>query len=55
MVYQKSKCTKKSSELIKNGGKFILEIHMSKNKVINLIKKGFYTIIKKDLAIKDRC
>ena len=52
------KVIKKSSELIKNGGKFILEIgHDQKNKVINLIKKkGFYiNNTKKDLANKDRC
>ena len=52
------KVIKKSSELIKKGGKFILEIgYDQKNKTCNLIKKeGFYinsTI--KDLAKNDRC
>jgi len=48
----------KSSELIKNKGKFILEIGFDqKNKVINLLKeKGFYiNCILKDLANNDRC
>jgi len=52
------KVIKKSSELIKKKGKFILEIGFDqKNKVVNLIKKeGFYiNSIKKDLAKKDRC
>ena len=52
------KVIKKSSELIKKGGKLILEIgYDQKNKTCNLIKKeGFYinsTI--KDLAKNDRC
>ena len=52
------KVIKKSSELIKKGGKFILEIgYDQKNRTCNLIKKeGFYinsTI--KDLAKNDRC
>ena len=52
------KVIKKSSELIKKNGKFILEIGFDqKNKVINLLKKeGFYingTL--KDLAKNDRC
>ena len=48
----------KSSELIKNKGKFILEIGFDqKNKVVNLLKeKGFYIdCILKDLAKNDRC
>ena len=48
----------KSSELIKNKGKFILEIGFDqKNKVVNLLKeKGFYiNSILKDLAKNDRC
>ena len=48
----------KSSELIKNNGKFILEIGFDqKNKVVNLLKKkGFYiNCILKDLAKNDRC
>jgi len=52
------KVIKKSSELIKKNGKFILEIGFDqKNKVINLLKKeGFYiNSIKKDLANHDRC
>ena len=52
------KVIKKSSELIKRRGKFILEIGFDqKNKVINLIKeKGFYiNNIYKDLADNDRC
>ena len=52
------KVIKKSSELIKKKGQFILEIGFDqKNKVVNLIKKeGFYiNSIKKDLAKKDRC
>jgi len=52
------KVIKKSSELIKKNGKFILEIGFDqKNKVINILKKkGFYiNSIKKDLAKNDRC
>ena len=49
---------KKSSELIKKGGKFILEIgYDQKNKVTNLIKKERFYIdsVEKDLANNDRC
>ena len=52
------KVIKKSSELIKKNGKFILEIGFNqKNKVINLLKKeGFYiNSTQKDLANNDRC
>ena len=52
------KVIKKSSELIKKNGKFILEIGFDqKNKVINLLKKeGFYiNSSQKDLANNDRC
>ena len=52
------KVIKKSSELIKKNGKFILEIGFDqKNRVINLLtKKGFYiNSISKDLASNDRC
>ena len=52
------KVIKKSSELIKKNGKFILEIGFDqKNKVINLLKdEGFYiNSILKDLAMNDRC
>ena len=52
------KVIKKSSELIKKNGKFILEIGFDqKNKVINLLKKeGFYiNSTQKDLANNDRC
>jgi len=52
------KVIKKSSELIKRNGKFILEIGFNqKNKVINLLKKeGFYiNSTLKDLAKNDRC
>jgi release factor glutamine methyltransferase len=52
------KVIKKSSELIKTNGKFILEIGFDqKNKVINLLKKeGFYiNSTLKDLAKNDRC
>ncbi len=52
------KVIKKSSELIKKNGKFILEIGFDqKNKVINLLKKeGFYiNSTHKDLANNDRC
>ena len=52
------KVIKKSSELIKKNGKFILEIgYDQKSKVVNLLKKeGFYiNSIQKDLAKIDRC
>ena len=52
------KVIKKSSELIKTNGKFILEIGFDqKNKVINLLKKeGFYiNSTLKDFANNDRC
>ena len=52
------KVIKKSSELIKKNGKFILEIGFDqKNKVINLLKqKGFYiNNALKDYANNDRC
>ena len=52
------KVIKKSSELIKKNGKFVLEIGFDqKNIVINLLKKeGFYiNSIIKDLAKNDRC
>ena len=52
------KVIKKSSELIKNKGKFILEIGFDqKNEVINLLKKeGFYiNSTQKDLSNNDRC
>ena len=52
------KVIKKSSELIKKNGNFILEIGFDqKNKVINLLKKeGFYiNSAQKDLSNKDRC
>ena len=52
------KVIKKSSELIKKNGKFILEIGFDqKSKVINLLKKeGFYiNSASKDLAKNDRC
>ena len=52
------KVIKKASELIKKGGKFILEIGFDqKNKVINLLKKeGFYiNRTQKDLSGHDRC
>jgi release factor glutamine methyltransferase len=52
------KVIKKSSELIKKNGKFILEIGFDqKNKVINLLKKeGFYiNSTQKDFAQNDRC
>jgi len=52
------KVIKKSSELIKKNGKFILEIGFDqKNKVINLLKKeGFYiNSTHKDFAKNDRC
>ena len=52
------KVIKKTSELIKKNGKFVLEIGFDqKNKVINLLKKeGFYiNCTLKDLALNDRC
>ena len=52
------KVVKKSSELIKKNGKFILEIGFDqKNKVVSLLnKEGFYiNSINKDLANNDRC
>ena len=52
------KVIKKSSELIKKNGKFVLEIGFNqKNKVVKLLKeKGFYTnCTLKDLALNDRC
>ena len=52
------KVIKKSSELVKKGGKLILEIGFDqKNKVINLLKKeGFYiNSTQKDFANNDRC
>ncbi len=52
------KVVKKSSELIKNNGKFILEIGFNqKSKVIKILKKeGFYiNKIQKDFANIDRC
>ena len=52
------KVIKKTSELIKKNGKFILEIGFDqKNEVINLLKKeGFYiNSTQKDLAYNDRC
>ena len=52
------KVIKKSSELIKKNGTFILEIGFDqKNKVINLLKKkGFYiNSVFKDLGKNDRC
>ena len=52
------KVIKKSSELIKEKGKFILEIGFDqRNKVINLLKeKGFYiNSTLKDIAKNDRC
>ena len=52
------KVIKKSSELIKKNGKFILEIGFDqKNKVINLLnKEGFYiNSAQKDFAKNDRC
>ena len=52
------KVIKKSSELIKKNGKFVLEIGFDqKNKVSNLLKKeGFYiNSTQKDLANNDRC
>ena len=52
------KVIKKSSELIKKNGKFILEIgYDQKSEVVNLLKKeGFYiNSIQKDYANNDRC
>ena len=52
------KVIKKSSELIKKNGKFVLEIGFDqKNKVIKLLnKEGFYiNSAQKDLAYNDRC
>ena len=52
------KVIKKSSELIKKKGKFILEIGFDqKNKVINLLEReGFYiNSAQKDLGNNDRC
>ncbi len=52
------KVIKKSSELIKKSGKFVLEIGFDQKKiVISLLnKEGFYiNSINKDLAKKDRC
>ncbi len=52
------KVIKKTSELIKKNGKFILEIGFDqKNNVIELLnRKGFYiNSIQKDLANNDRC
>ncbi len=52
------KVIKKSSELIKKNGKFILEIGINqKNKTISLLKeKGFYiNSVLKDLSKNDRC
>ena len=52
------KVIKKSSELIKKNGKFILEIGFDqKNKVIDLLnKEGFYiNSAQRDLADNDRC
>tara|TARA_B100000886_G_scaffold84627_1_gene55322 strand:+ start:237 stop:1079 length:843 start_codon:yes stop_codon:yes gene_type:complete len=52
------KVIKKSSELIKRNGKFVLEIGFDqKNRVISLLKKKRFYInsISKDLANNDRC
>jgi len=52
------KVIKKTSDLIKKNGKFILEIGFDqRDKVINLLKKeGFYiNCILKDFANNDRC
>ncbi len=52
------KVIRKSSELIKKNGKFILEVGFNqKNKTIKLLRKeGFYiNSISKDLAMIDRC
>ena len=48
----------KSSELIKNGGKLILEIAYDQKREVKqlLIRNGFYiNSVVKDLANKDRC
>ena len=53
-----SKVIKKSSELIKRNGKFVLEIGFDqKNRIVNLLKKeGFYiNSTQKDIANNDRC
>tara|TARA_B100000900_G_scaffold43463_1_gene32353 strand:- start:524 stop:1372 length:849 start_codon:yes stop_codon:yes gene_type:complete len=52
------KIIKKSSELIKNGGKLILEIaHNQKNEVKQILKSNSFYInsVVKDLANNDRC
>ena len=52
------KVIKKTSELIKPNGKFILEIGFDqKYKVVEILRKeGFYiNVIHKDLAKNDRC
>ena len=52
------KVIKKSSELIKKNGRFVLEIGFDqKNKVISLLKEEEFYInsINKDLANNDRC
>ena len=52
------KVIKKSSELIKNGGKLILEIaYNQKNEVKNLLRKNSFYIdsVVKDIANNDRC
>ena len=52
------KVIKKSSELIKNGGKLILEIaYNQKNEVIKILRKNSFYIdsVVKDLANNDRC
>ena len=52
------KIIKKSSELIKNGGKLILEIaYNQKKEVKQLLKKNSFYInsVVKDLANNDRC
>ena len=52
------KIIKRSSELIKNGGKLILEIAHNQKKEVkeNLLKNGFYiNSVVKDLANNDRC
>ena len=52
------KVIKKSSELIKNGGKLILEIAFNQKKEVKQLLKnnGFYiNSVIKDLAKNDRC
>ncbi len=52
------KVVKKSSELIKNGGKLILEIaHNQKKEVKQILRKNSFYInsVIKDLANNDRC